>query len=434
MGRYRADRLLTLDGSVSIVTDGVVDVDGGRISWVGAAADAPYRPDAPVHRVHGVLMPGFVNTHCHTPMVLLRGAGEGLPVDRWLTEVIWPRESRLVAEDVTWGMRLGAAELIRNGVTTSAEMFFHADRMAAAAAEVGLRSVVAAPVIESSHHFDFGSWQEQLDAMVDLAAGYADHDLIDVALGPHAAYSTSEACLRGVGEVAREHGLMVQIHLAEQDGEDARIRERYGNSVPAFLADLGVLDADVLGAHGIWFDDDDIDILVDHDVAIAHCPCSNAKHGSGVIRLGDLRAAGVKVGLGTDGPVSHNRLDIFEEMRTAIRLQRAHHADASLMTVADVLTMATTGGAAVLRRDDIGRLAPGCRADMIAVSLDDPAFTPVVDDPDDLLTHLVWAATPASVTDAWIEGRHVLDAGRVTTIDLGEAVSEVARRARRLAS
>ena len=184
MDRYVADLLLTMSAGEGPISPGVVDVENGRVAWSGPASEAPDRA-VTVHRVEGILMPGMVNIHCHTPMVLLRGAGEGLPVDRWLHEVMWPREARLTVDDVRVGMQMGAAELLANGITTSVEMYFHGDAVARGAAETGLRCVVTAPVIEDVQLDRFGAWEDQLDEMVSTRDRWASNDLIEVGLGPH---------------------------------------------------------------------------------------------------------------------------------------------------------------------------------------------------------------------------------------------------------
>ncbi|MGF1668733.1 MAG: amidohydrolase family protein, partial [Acidimicrobiia bacterium] len=160
--RIQADHVLVMDDADSIHSPGIVDVEDGMVIWSGSAADAPSRPDVTPQLVSGVLMPGLVNIHAHTPMVLLRGAGENLPVDRWLHEVMWPRESRLTPGHVAAGMTLGAAELLSNGITTSVEMYFHGEAVASAADATGLRCVVTAPIIEDAQLTRFGTWQEQL--------------------------------------------------------------------------------------------------------------------------------------------------------------------------------------------------------------------------------------------------------------------------------
>ena len=333
MDRYLCDVLVTMDGPVGDVPepiiDGAVDVgDDGRIVWCGPAADAPDpAPDA-VHRT-GILMPSLVNTHCHTPMVLLRGAGEGLPVDRWLHEVMWPRESKLTPGDVRAGMLLGAAEMLANGITATVEMYFAGQAMAEAAEQAGMRCLVTPGVIEDPDFTLTGPWPDQIDEMAALRDRWADSDLIDVGMAAHAAYSVSRECLTAIADQAAETGMAVHIHLAEQQWEDAAVRERSGGlAAPEYLETLGLLDGDVIAAHGVWLTPDDIEVLARNDTAVVHCPCSNAKHASGVAPVTEMQAAGLRLAIGTDGPASHHRLDLFEEMRTAIRTARIRSGDA----------------------------------------------------------------------------------------------------------
>ena len=440
MDRYLCDMLVTMDGPVggvpAPIADGAVDVgDGGRIVWCGPAADAPEPvPGAAVHRT-GILMPGLVNAHCHTPMVLLRGAGEGLPVDRWLHEVMWPRESKLTGDDVRAAMRLGAAELLSNGITTSMEMYFHGQALAEGATDAGLRCQVTPGVIEDPGFTLAGAWPDQLDEMVALRDRWAGSDLIRAGIAAHAAYSVSRECLGAIAARAADTGMPVHTHLAEQEWEDAAVRERSGGlSAPEYLESLGLLEGEMIAAHGVWLTPDDIEVLARNDTAVAHCPCSNAKHASGVAPVDEMRAAGLRVAIATDGPASHHRLDLFEEMRTAIRTARIRSGDAQTLPPVEALRMTTAGAAEVLGwGSELGRLAPGCWADMVALSAADPALNPVVADGDDPVSRIVWSGSPGAVSGVWVAGRKVVEDGRVLTVDMAEAVADAQSRARRLA-
>ena len=434
MDRYQADLLITMSEGRTPIPGGVVDVEGGRVVWAGAASEAPDRDGTPVHRIDGILMPGFVNLHAHTPMILLRGAGEGLPVDRWLHEVMWPREGRLTPDDVRVGMLMGAAELLSNGITTSSEMYFFGDSVARGAAEAGLRCVVAAPVIEDAQLGRMGTWQEQLEEMVATRDRWASSELIEVGLGPHAAWSVSKECLEMVARLAREHDMLVHIHVAEQEWEDKAVRELSGGrSAPAYLESLGMLEARLLAAHCVWLSDEDMEIFGRHGVGAAHCPCSNSKHGSGLARVDAMMRAGMKVGIATDGPASHHRLDLFEEMRTAIRLARIDRGDAAFMPPHQALHMTTAGAADAIARPDLGRIEPGSRADMVQLSPSESALHPVVPDEDDPVSRLVWSGSPRAVRSVWVGGEQVVSEGRVLTVDVDEVRAEVTERARRLA-
>lgn len=434
--RYAVDTVLTCDDAMTSHSPGVVDVAAdGRIAWVGTPDAAPDRPGWPARRLPGLLLPGLVNLHCHSPMTLLRGQGEGLPLSRWLAEVIWPREARIGADDVYWGMTLALAELLRYGVTTSVEMYFHDEALIAAVDDAGARALVTPGVVVAPGWDRFGTWEQRIDWIAGLAARHAASPRVDVGFGPHSAYALPEEAVRAVGEAARATGAPVHLHLAETEHEGDSVAARHGGaSVPRVLADLGLFDrTQALAAHAVWLSDTDIALLREHDVAVAHCPGSNAKLAAGTARLADLLGAGVRVGLGTDGPASGNDLDLWEEMRLAALFARQREADPTVLPAAEALALATRAGAAALGRDDRGVLAAGRQADMVRLDLDDPGFVPTFDGAD-LLAHLVWSAPREQVRDVWVGGRQVVHDGRCTTVDVEEAGRRVQAAAARLAT
>ena len=412
---------------------GVVDVEDGKVAWVGRAKEAPPKESTLTEKVAGVMLPGLVNIHCHTPMVLLRGAGEDLPVDRWLHEVMWPREARLSREDVEIGMMAGAAELLEGGVTTSMEMYFMGEAVASGAEAAGLRCVVTAPLIEDALLTRYGSWQDQLDQMIALGEQWQGNDLIQVGIGPHAVYSLSDECMRGVAQAARANRMLVHIHVDEQEWEVEAVHRQTGGSALSYLEKVGVLDSPTVAAHSVWISPQDIDILARTGTAVAHCPCSNGKHASGIAPVQEMRAAGIPVGIATDGPASHHRLDLFEEMRMALRLARIRSQDAGALLVRDALAMVTREAADAIGRADLGRIVPGNPADLIAISIDAPSFQPVVPEDDDLVARLVWSATREAVHSAWVGGRRVMSEGKVLTVDTEMIHRETNRRAARIA-
>ncbi len=428
--RLAAEVVLTVDGRDRVHRPGVVDVVDGRIAWVGPRADAP-PSGAPEVMVGGLLMPGLVNTHAHTPMTLLRGSGDGLPLQRWLEESIWPREASLTDEDVYWGMALGADELLRCGVTTTAEMYLHNRALAAAVFDSGIRAVITPGIFDLPGAGPEMSWQAMLEAAGALYDDlHVDGGLVEVGFGPHSAYALPPDGLRAVAKLAQEVGALVHVHVAETLDEGRRILVRHGCSAPELLARLGVLDGPVLAAHSVWLAPGDFEVFAAHDVAVAHCPQSNGKLGSGVARVGEMLARGLRVGLGTDGPASNDNLDLWEELRLAPILARGVAADAGAMTASQALRLATRGGAEALGLDT-GSLEVGRAADLIRLELADATFTPALS-PDEFIAHLVWGASSRHVTDVWVEGRQVVSAGRCLTVDEPLARDEVTRRAHRL--
>ncbi|WP_019812697.1 amidohydrolase family protein [Saccharomonospora saliphila] len=430
--RLRAPVVLPADPACSVIRDGVVDIDdSGRVAHCGPVASAPAAA-GPVTDLPGILLPGLVNAHAHSPMVLLRGMGGDLPLLRWLREVIWPAEARLRGEDVRTGMLLGSVEMLRRGVTTSAEMYFHADQVADAVLATGGRVVVGGPIID----LPGTDWRAMLAATerwIDAnGLRFGPGERIELSYAPHSAYMLPADALEHIAKSASARGALVQIHVAEAADEDAPQRAEHG-SVPALLDRVGLLDGRLVAAHAVHLSDADIALLAARGAGVAHCPGSNSKLASGIARLTDLRAESVPVGLGTDGPASNDDLDLWEEIQLAAMLARVSTLDSTAVTAADALLMATRGGADALGRADLGALEPGRWADVVHIDTDDPAFATGLDvDDEHLLANLVWAAGSRRVTDVWVAGERVVEAGESTRIDRTAAQADVATAAARL--
>ncbi len=431
--RIRAGAAVLGDRAGTVIDDAVLDVADGRITWVGPAADAPAAdPGVPDLRLPGLLAPGLVNAHCHAPMTLFRGIGEGLPLERWLREVMWPREGRLSAGDVRAGMRLASAEMLRAGITTSVEMYVYAEAVIDAVHDTGARALVMSPLLAAPGWEHFGSLDEQLDRAARHAEQARDDPYVEVGIGPHAAYTVPLPILVKAGALTREHDMLLHIHVAETRDEGAGFEREHGGSVPAVLARHGVLGGRVLAAHCVWMSEPDLDLWAEYGVAVAHCPQSNAKLASGIAPLTGMLSRGIAVGLGTDGPASNNNLDLWEEIRLAAQLARLQAHDANALSAAEAFWLASGGSAAAVGRDDLGMLEVGRWADFCHLDTDDVAFIPV-ESPGDLLTHLVWSAGSQHVRDTWVAGRQVVADGRCLSVDEPTARAEVRERAARLA-
>jgi len=427
--RLAADHVVPCEGAGTVIDGGAIDVgDDGRIVAVGPEASLGPAP-AEVRRFRGLLMPGLVNAHAHTPMTLVRSAGDGLPLDRWLREAVWPREARMTADDAWWGMTLGSAEMLAAGVTTSCEMYLFEEEMVAAVEASGARAVITPGVIAALLRDGDVS-----DRIAEIAHFHSrHHDIagrITVGFAPHSVYDlTPEQC----GEIAahaRSAGALFHIHLEETKAERELVKSRYGAPATRVLADAGALEGRTLAAHGVWLDDDDRRLLAEAGAAVAHCPQSNLKLGSGIAPVARLLADGVGVGLGTDGPASNDDLDLWEELKLAPLLARGAGHDPQAMDATTALDLATRAAARAIGLDDVGELRPGSWADVIRLDLDHPSFTPRLD----LLSHLVFSGSSRYVTDVWVAGRAVVESGEVLTVDVDRAMAEVDRRARRLAA
>ncbi|GAA1196498.1 amidohydrolase family protein [Prauserella alba] len=430
--RMTAPVVLPADPGCSVVRDGAVDIDAhGRIAYCGPASEAPGTATTTTAK-QGILLPGLVNAHAHSPMVLLRGMGGDLPLLRWLQEVIWPTEAKLRPSDVHAGMLLGSVEMLRRGVTTSAEMYFHPEQMADAVLTTGARGILGGPIIDLPGH-DWRAMLADASKWIDTdGLRFGPGERVELSYAGHSAYMLPAEALGAIADDAAARDALVQIHVAEAAGEDSRQRAEHG-SVPKLLDEVGLLRGRLIAAHAVHLSDEDIELLAARGTGVAHCPGSNAKLASGVARLSDLRAADIRIGLGTDGPSSNDDLDLWEEVQLSAMLARLAAGEATALTAPAALLLATRGGADALGRDDIGALEPGRWADVVHIDVDDPAFATGLDVPDDqLLGNLVWAAGSRRVRDVWVAGEQVVADGESSRVDRRRAQADVAAAASRL--
>ncbi len=366
------------------------------------------------------VMPGFVNTHGHASMSLMRGYADDMPLQSWLEDKIWPLEEYLQSDDIYWGAQLSIAEMIKGGTTTFTDMYFEMDRVAEAAAESGIRAVLARGLIG----LDSGGEEALKDTarFIDDWHGEAG-GRINISLGPHAPYTCPPEFLKKVIALAEKSGRLVQIHLSETAFEVQECLKQYGVRPPQLLNEAGLLELPVIAAHCVHLDPDDISILAEKRVGVAHNPGSNLKLGSGVAPLCSMLEAGIKVGLGTDGPASNNNLDMVEEMRLASLLAKGIAQDPTLVPAKKALQLATRGGAEALGLTGIGQLREGYRADLIGFKLDVPHLIPL----HDPLAHLAYAASAADVDLVIVDGAILLEKGKLVRVDEDKIRAEATR-------
>ncbi len=403
----------TANGVRSIEHAAIVFDESGTITAVGTAADLAsseniaHRIDLPNH----LLAPGLINAHCHAAMSLLRGAADDLPLHRWLQERIWPMEGELVDEAfVQTGTQLAAVEMLLGGTTTCADMYFYSRAAGRAFLSVGMRGVLALPVIDFPTRYASDA-DAYITTGLSVRDEFLDEPLLSFALAPHAPYTISDATFTRVLAFANELSLPVHTHLQETAQEVTDALAQSGERPTARLARLGVLGPDFFAAHGVHLNDEDIAMLAHYGSSIVHCPSSNLKLASGLAPVAQMLAAGINVGLGTDGAASNNRLDMFEEMRLAALIGKVQANDASAVSAAQAFTMATLGGARATGLANVtGSLEIGKSADLIAVSLNSPGMTPLFDP----VSHFVYAASRADVSDVWVAGVQRVDSGALT--------------------
>jgi len=422
--------VLPLDDADTVIEPGHVVVHGDRIAAIGEGAAPAENLPQDAERLDvggGLVMPGFVNTHGHLAMSLFRGLGDDEP-DR-LRRYIFPLEARFVGpEMVRLGTALAAIELIEAGVTTAADMYYFEDAVASTLDAAGLRALVGQTVVDFQAP-DAATSDDGLARTERLIADWGGHDRIRPSVAPHAPYTTDRPVLERCRDLARRTGVMTQLHLAEMDFEDGWVRERHGVGPVAFIRDLGMLGPDLVAAHCLHLDDADVALLADSRTGVAHNAGANAKGGKGIARVRDLLAAGAMVGLGSDGPMSGNTIDLFAQMDLVAKLQKLRALDRQVMTAREVVRLATAGGARVLGLGDrVGRLAPGMAADLIVIDRDRPRWTPR----HDPYAALVYAARPDDVRHTMVAGRWLMRDRRILSLDRQAILAEAETFGRRL--
>jgi 5-methylthioadenosine/S-adenosylhomocysteine deaminase len=349
-----------------------------------------------------VLMPGLVNAHTHAAMSLMRGLANDLPLMRWLEEHIWPTEMKHVSRDfVRDGTLVACAEMIRGGVTCFNDMYFFPDASLEAALAAGLRSAQGMIVIEfpSAYASDAADY---LRRGLEVRDRSGDEPLASFCLAPHAPYTVSDSSLRKISTLAAELDIPVHIHLHETRGEIERSLAEHGVRPLERLARLGLVGPSLVAVHAVHLDNAEIDLLAKQGASVVHCPSSNLKLASGFAPVHSLLKKGVNVALGTDGAASNNRLDMFQEMRTAALLAKAVGDDAQAMPAHAALRAATLNGAKAIGLEKItGSIEPGKAADLIAVDFSAPELAPCYD----VVSHLVYAAGRENVSHVWVGGR-----------------------------
>lgn len=348
------------------------------------------------------LIPGLVNLHAHAAMALLRGFADDLPLMNWLSDRIWPAEKRHVSETfVRDGTLLAAAEMLAGGITTCNDMYFFPHAAAEAFLRAGMRATLGMIVLEfpSAYASDADDYLARGLAVRDALK---DEDLLSFSFAPHAPYTISDDTFRRIGTLAEQLGLPIHIHIHETADEIQSSIDQHGERPLERLARLGLLGPNFIGVHAVHLTAAEIDTLAQFNCHVAHCPSSNLKLASGIAPVAQLMRAGVNVGLGTDGAASNNRLDLFAEMRLAALLAKGASHDAAALPAARILQAATLDAARALNLDHlIGSLAPGKRADLVAVDLSPLDHQPVYDP----VSHLVYVAGREDVTHVWVDGK-----------------------------
>lgn len=409
------DNLVCLDNAYLVV-------EGNTITYIGKERQEGC--DEEKDMSNHILLPGFVNDHTHTAMVLMRGLGSGLPLQKWL-EKMWAIEDKMKEEDIKVGMELALLEMIRGGTTSFSDMYLLPFSVVDIIGESGIKANIAKCLTCFNPDQEYSTFKEALDSkrLYDTYNNSFDERLkIDFSI--HAEYTINENIVRHYSEDALKRGARISLHLSETAKETRECILKYGKTPTKWFYDLGVFNNRVVAAHCVHLTDDDISLLKDNNVTVVHNPTSNLKLGSGVAPIPRLLQSGVNVSLGTDGAASNNNLNMMEEMHIASIIHNGVEENPTALKSSDAILMATENGAISQGRFNTGVLEVGKRADIIALSLSSPHAKPLLDP----LALVTYALEESDVTLNMVDGKILYEDGEYKTLDKERIYRDVEKR------
>ena len=377
-----------------------------------------------------LLMPGFVNSHAHSPMTLMRGYGENLTLMDWLEKKIFPFEALLRGEDVRYGTLLAMAESLRYGIVSTTDMYYFSEYMVRGILESETKNNISRSIVNFTND---DLWS--LDGAKEMKELYEKHNgagngKIRVDMSLHGEYTSNPETARALAEYTKEIGANMHLHLSETKFEHEECIKRWGRTPAAYLEELGLFETKATAAHCVWVSEEDMDIFKDKGVTVACNPVSNLKLASGVCNVPLLLEKGINVAIGTDSVASNNSLNFIEEIKIFSIAPKMQYNDPTKVTPYQALYAATRGGALGQGRDDCGVLATGFKADLIVLDISNPNMKPV----HDLLTNLVYSASGSDVVLTMVDGKVLYRDGEYSTIDVEKVVFEVEKAAERISS
>lgn len=398
-------------------------VEDGRFTWIGEER-SDFAAEKVIDGTGKLAIPGLINLHTHLGMSLMRNYADDLDLMDWLTKEIWLLEAKLSRDDIYYGSLLSMMEMIRSGTTCFNDMYMEMDRVGDAALKLGMRGVLARGFVEDDQV------EEKYESIRRLYKDYHGREgLLQVAVAPHAPYTVGPEHLVRLKELALELGTFLHIHLSETAGEVERAKAAWGKSPIVHCNDLGIFEVPSIGAHCVHVDEEDIRILAEKGVTVAHNPASNLKLASGFAPVTQMMEAGVQVALGTDGASSNNRQNMIEEMHLASILAKAVSLNPKALGAYEALEMATIKGAqAIGLGDELGKLEKGYLADITIMDLSGLHHSPM----NDIISDLAYSSAGSDVDTVIIQGKIVLDQGYFLGVDEEQVKGEVNRRIQRL--
>ena len=424
--------VVTMNADFEVLTQAAVAIKDERIALVCQVKDLPegWTSRQTIDTTDAVIIPGLINAHTHVPHSLLRGVGDGLPLERWLSEAIFPIEKACVDEDfVKVGARLSIIEMLMGGTTTFADMFFYEGAIAHEAETLGIRAVLGETVMDFPTPDAPDGVKQGLANAERFIDEWKGHDRITPAVAPHAPYTCSPETIRASRDLALKTESPVLIHLSETKNEVDQILKQYGTTPIHYVAREGLFDAKVLAAHVVHPQSGELSLMREKKAGIAHCPRSNMHLASGAAPIRRMMDKDMRLALGTDGAASCPTTNLFEEMATAARLAKLHHERADVVSAREVFALATIGGARALgKEDELGSIEVGKLADIVVVDTGSGTLEhlPIYD----IYAHLVYST--AEARDTIIGGMLVVRDKRVLTIDWQRLRKQVREQSERI--
>lgn len=424
--------ILTMNERMDMFTNGAIAVKGERIVDVNTADEIlkKYSSEGFIKGEGRVVLPGLINTHTHAAMVYFRGLADDIPLKDWLEKYIWPAENRwLSPEFVSDAIGLACLEMLKAGVTTYNDMYFFGDNAAESTKKLGMRAVLGVGIVD----FPTVSAKTTDEYFINAERfinNWKNDELITPCIAPHAVYTCGHDTLKRSLEMAERFDVPLHIHLSETEWEVKEIFSRYSKSPVEYLESIGFLSKRVLAAHCVWISDKEIEILAKRNVGVSHCIESNLKLSSGIAPVVNMLKSGVMVAFGTDGAASNNDLSILNEMSTAAKVHKAVTKDPTALDSKTALLMATRWGAEVLGLGgETGSIEKDKLADIISINLKKPHLTPMYD----VYSHIVYAAMSSDVEDVMVNGKMVIENGRLASGSEEEILHKAQQWGKRIA-
>ncbi|MHB1394409.1 MAG: amidohydrolase [Clostridia bacterium] len=421
--------ILTMDEKDTFFPDGKIVIEENKIVEIGPSDKVVSRGNIKDMK-DKLVLPGFINTHTHSPSPLFRSMADDLKLMDWLKTRIWPAEKYLTEELAYWGAGLNCLELLESGVTTFADQYFYSTHIASAVIQLGLRGFIA-PTIFSGESPETGNTLQAGVDFIEKYKGKEEQTLIYPCIGPHAPYSCSKDVLESVADIALHNKLLVHIHISETLDENTEIYEKTGLTPTQYIESTGIFENKVLSAHSIHLNEKDIEIFKNSNVAVSYNPVSNLKLVSGIMPLKAFNEKNILVSLGTDGAQSNNSLDILRDLKTGALIQKQKYEDATFFSSREALRMITIKGAEALGMEKkIGSLEKGKLADIITLDLRKSNLCPIHKGSiENLYSMVVYSACGSDVSDVIVNGNILMENRLVKVIDRDRVRKEAQKSA-----